>query len=186
MLANPHTPTFQYDPFTGHFSREEHDCQAIAQRRRFVLFCPSHTPSCQQLLTSVCVHLKNEKRDAILAARKAKTVGIAFSTLGRQASKTTLGLIERLVAGAGKECMVVLMDDLSPQALARYRGIDVWVQMACPRLSLDWSTEGYTTPLLTTHEAVVAFSPAERNTDVDYFIPMDNWALGDSHYRQYV
>lgn len=40
MLANPHTPTVQYDPFTGHFSREEHDCQAIAQRRRFV-FCSS-------------------------------------------------------------------------------------------------------------------------------------------------
>ena len=158
MLANPHTPTFQYDPFTKHFSREEHDCQAIAQRRRA----------------------------AILAARAARTVGIAFSTLGRQASKTTLALIERLVAAAGKESMVVLMDDLSPQALARYRGIDVWVQMACPRLSLDWSTEGYTTPLLTTHEAVVAFSPAERGTDVDYFIPMDNWALGDSHYRQYV
>ena len=124
--------------------------------------------------------------DAIIAARKAKTVGIAFSTLGRQASKTTLSIIEKLIAAAGKESILVLMDDLSPQALASYSGIDVWVQMACPRLSLDWSTEGYTTPLLTTHEAMVAFSSSEKNVEIDYFIPMDNWAHVDSHYRQYV
>ena len=127
-----------------------------------------------------------DNSDAILAARKAQIVGIAFSTLGRQASKTTLSIIEKLIAAAGKTSMLVLMDDLSPQALARYKGIDVWVQMACPRLSLDWSTEGYTTPLLTTHEAMVAFSPEEKDKDVDYFIPMDNWAHVDSHYRQYV
>ena len=97
-----------------------------------------------------------------------------------------MGIIERLATAAGKECLLVLMDDLSPQALGSYRGIDVWVQMACPRLSLDWSTEGYTTPLLTTHEAMVAFAPEKpRAADVEYFVPMDNWAHVDSHYRQY-
>ena len=125
------------------------------------------------------------RREYILQARKANVVGIAFSTLGRQASKTTLGNIEKLITSCGKTPFVALLDDLSPQALATYKGIDVWVQMACPRLSLDWSEEGYTTPLLTTHEAVIAFSNNGEDPIPDYFIPMDNWASNDSHYRQY-
>ena len=156
-FANPHTPTYRYDPTTEHFSSEPHDCLMFAARRR----------------------------EYILQARKAHVVGIAFSTLGRQASKTTLGNIERLVAECRKTVFVALMDDLSPQALATYEGVDIWVQMACPRLSLDWSEEGYTTPLLTTHEAVIAFGNGGRDPVPDYFIPMDNWAAKDSHYRQY-
>jgi len=185
-MANPNTPTYRYDPFTKHFSHEVLDCKVLAERRRFVLNTHTTTTTTTHF-NFIFIFFLNFFycfRDAILSARKAKTVGIAFSTLGRQASKTTLSIIEKLIVSAGKESILVLLDDVSPQALANYKGIDVWVQMACPRLSLDWSTEGYTTPLLTTHEAMVAFSPSE--TDVDYFIPMDNWAHVDSHYRQYV
>lgn len=40
------------------------------------------------------------------------------------------------------------------------KGIDCWVQIACPRLSIDWGS-GYSRPLLTCYEAFVALGEAE-------------------------
>ena len=40
------------------------------------------------------------------------------------------------------------------------KSIDCWVQIACPRLSIDWGT-GFTTPLITCYEAFVALGAAE-------------------------
>lgn len=40
------------------------------------------------------------------------------------------------------------------------KGIDCWIQIACPRLSIDWGS-GYSRPLLTCYEAFVALGEAE-------------------------
>merc|ERR1712048_712441 len=32
----------------------------------------------------------------------------------------------------------VLSSEVSPERLALFRDVDAWVQVACPRLSLDW------------------------------------------------
>ena len=42
------------------------------------------------------------------------------------------------------------------------KSIDCWVQIACPRLSIDWGT-GFTAPLITCYEAFVALGAAEWN-----------------------
>lgn len=38
--------------------------------------------------------------------------------------------------------------------------VDCWVQIACPRLSIDWGTS-YLKPLLTCYEAFVALGEVE-------------------------
>ena len=38
--------------------------------------------------------------------------------------------------------------------------VDVWVQVACPRLSIDWG-EGFSKPTLTPYEALVALGEAQ-------------------------
>ena len=38
--------------------------------------------------------------------------------------------------------------------LASFTDVDAWIQVACPRLSLDWG-EGFSAPLLTPYEAEV-------------------------------
>lgn len=50
---------------------------------------------------------------------------------------------------------VILLSEVSPTKLARFRGIQAWVQIACPRLSIDWG-DGFQTPTLTPYEALVA------------------------------
>ena len=72
---------------------------------------------------------------------------------------------------------------MSPQKLALIsRGIDAFVQIACPRLSIDWG-EDFDRPVLTPYEAEVALgglqpwwelegrAPGEANTPypMDYY-----------------
>lgn len=121
-------------------------------------------------------------REAMKQAREAKLVGIAVSTLGRQASKTTLRQIEGLLAECGVDYITVLMDDVSPVTLAKFTDVEAWIQMACPRLSLDWAS-GFSTPILTTHEAIQTFDPSNSKQEWTS-VPMDNWASGPNHYRQ--
>jgi 2-(3-amino-3-carboxypropyl)histidine synthase len=49
----------------------------------------------------------------------------------------------------------VLLSEVSPPKLASIAGVDAWVQVACPRLSIDWG-EGFGLPTLTPYEALVA------------------------------
>ena len=49
----------------------------------------------------------------------------------------------------------VLLSEVAPHKLALMGGVEVWVQIACPRLSIDWG-EGFAKPTLTPYEALVA------------------------------
>ena len=44
--------------------------------------------------------------------------------------------------------------------MQKMRNVDCWVQIACPRLSIDWGGS-YTKPLLTCYEAFVALEATE-------------------------
>lgn len=51
---------------------------------------------------------------------------------------------------------MVLLSEVSPAKLAALSpGVDTWVQVACPRLSIDWG-EGFAQPTLNPYEAFVA------------------------------
>lgn len=49
----------------------------------------------------------------------------------------------------------VLLSEVTPWKLEMMEGVDAWVQVACPRLSIDWG-EGFQKPTLTPYEAMVA------------------------------
>ena len=57
--------------------------------------------------------------------------------------------------------------------------VDAWIQIACPRLSIDWGM-AFSKPLLTPFEASVALGNAKLAVDSEY--PMDfyaNQSLGE-------
>ena len=54
----------------------------------------------------------------------------------------------------------MLLSEVTPQKLDMMSEVDVWVQVACPRLSIDWG-EGFGKPTLTPYEALVALGEAE-------------------------
>jgi hypothetical protein len=89
-------------------------------------------------------------------------------------------LLDRL-REAGKDFFVMLLSEVFPQKLSLLSAsVDVWIQVSCPRLSIDWGT-AFDKPLLTPYEAHVALA-AEEWREV---YPMDYYAQGSGAWTNY-
>jgi 2-(3-amino-3-carboxypropyl)histidine synthase len=47
--------------------------------------------------------------------------------------------------------VTVLLSEIFPEKLMLFSDVDAWVQIACPRLSIDWG-HAFSRPLLTPYE----------------------------------
>jgi 2-(3-amino-3-carboxypropyl)histidine synthase len=56
-------------------------------------------------------------------------------TLGRQGNPHVVAHVTSLLKAAGKSSVPVLLSEITPQKLAKFEGIDAWVQIACPRVA---------------------------------------------------
>ena len=132
MISNPSVPAYCYNPYSKSFTREyyEHD-----------------------------VMLKTRK-DAIAKAASAQRFGIILGSLGRQGSPNILTHLQDLIKKQGKECVVVLLSEIFPEKLKLFTDVDAWIQIACPRLSIDWGSS-FQKPLLTPFEAAVCLREVE-------------------------
>jgi 2-(3-amino-3-carboxypropyl)histidine synthase len=70
---------------------------------------------------------------------------------------------------------VILLSEIFPQKLSLFgTSIDAWVQVACPRLSIDWGA-AFEKPLLTPFELNVALDTNLQLTKNGHY-PMDYYA----------
>jgi 2-(3-amino-3-carboxypropyl)histidine synthase len=67
---------------------------------------------------------------------------------------------------------VVFMSEIFPQKLEKFPQIDTWIQIACPRLSIDWGHH-FPKPLLSTYEAFALFNEAKFPESNQDRYPMD-------------
>ncbi|PTB59412.1 hypothetical protein M431DRAFT_491018 [Trichoderma harzianum CBS 226.95] len=127
MIHNPAIPAYRYDPYSRKLTRETygHD------------------------------EMQSVRRSAIQTARKARRWGLILGSLGRQGNPHTLALIERELAERGIPKIDLLLSEIFPGKLAMMSDVECWVQVACPRLSIDWGY-AFPRPLLTPYEALVA------------------------------
>jgi len=96
----------------------------------------------------------------------------------------------------GREYVVLLISEMNPAKMAALKGLDAFVQIACPRLSIDWGEE-FERPVLTPYEAEVALdnvdpwwltpgvAPGEENTPypMDYYA-RDGGTWSSSYHKQ--
>ncbi|XP_058436063.1 2-(3-amino-3-carboxypropyl)histidine synthase subunit 1 isoform X3 [Marmota monax] len=143
MIANPNVPAYRYDPYSKVLSREHYDHQCMQTTRQ----------------------------EAIATARSAKSWGLILGTLGRQGSPKILEYLESQLQALGLPFVRLLLSEIFPSKLNLLPEVDVWVQVACPRLSIDWGT-AFSKPLLTPYEAAVAL----RNISWQQPYPMDFYA----------
>jgi 2-(3-amino-3-carboxypropyl)histidine synthase len=128
MIANPRIKAFRYDPYMGSLFLEEYDHKGM----------------------------KESRRNAIEKARKAKNWGIVLGTLGRQGNPRILYRLEKKMKEKHMNFTVILMSEISPIRVSLFGdSIDAWIQIACPRLSIDWG-DAFKKPLLTPFEAEIA------------------------------
>ena len=171
MLANPSLPAFRYDPYARALSEEVYDHAGMRRARAGAVRAARATLPA--------------RGGGGGGAAPPVAWGLALSTLGRQASST--GLVARLrraMAARGVEAVTVLLSEVTPDKLRALSGggggrgraskqqpgdaaaaqsagpgVAAWVQVACPRLSIDWGA-GFSQPTLTPYEALVALGVA--------------------------
>ncbi|XP_046963897.1 2-(3-amino-3-carboxypropyl)histidine synthase subunit 1 [Vanessa cardui] len=150
MIANPNIPAYKYDPYDKKFTSETYDHQLMQENR------------------------KNHVR----IAENASEFGLILGTLGRQGSTKVLGNLEKQIQNSGKKYVKILLSEIFPSKLALF-SLGAFVQVACPRLSIDWGT-AFPKPLLTPYEFSVSLGNSKWLKD-DGTYPMDfysNESLG--------
>merc|ERR1719189_2632019 len=136
MIANPHLNAYRYDPYSKVFSQEYYDHDLM----------------------------KANRHGAIVKAAEADTWGLVLGTLGRQGSPPVLEHLAARARAAGKQTVTVLLSEIFPQKLALMSSVGAWVQVACPRLSIDWGLS-FPAPILSPYEAAVALKQTEWRRD---------------------
>lgn len=126
MIHNPSIPAYRYDPYSRRLTHETYDHD--------------------QLLT--------DRSKALVEARKAKKWGLILGSLGRQGNPHTMSMIENHLRERGITWVNLLLSEIFPGKLAMMPDVECWVQVACPRLSIDWGY-AFPRPLLTPYEALV-------------------------------
>merc|ERR1719235_1632641 len=147
MIANSAVAAYRYDPYAKVFSKEGYDIDRMKATRKAV----------------------------IDQARGAKTFGLIIGTLGRQGSTSVASTLLQQFKDVNKTVITVLLSEIFPAKLELMHDVDAWVQIACPRLSIDWGT-AFKKPLLTPYEASVALASTEWRESY----PMDFYASKDS------
>jgi 2-(3-amino-3-carboxypropyl)histidine synthase len=151
MIHNPELPAYRYDPYSRKLTRESYDHGELYKLRK----------------------------QAIITARKAKKWGLILGTLGRQGNPHTLDKVERLCEERGIAVVQLALSEIFPGKLALMDDVGAWVQVACPRLSIDWGY-AFPKPLLSPYEALVALDNSdpkwmqEQDSGTNY--PMDYYA----------
>ena len=87
-----------------------------------------------------------------------------------QGNVSTVDRMERNLLAAGKTVVKIILSEIFPQKLSMFDEIDAFVQVACPRLSIDWGY-AFNKPLLTPYEANVLMGKDVMFNE-DYY-PMD-------------
>lgn len=142
MIHNPTIPAYRYDPYSRKLTHETY----------------SHD------------EMKDLRKDAIRTAKTAKKWGLILGSLGRQGNPHTMAKIEHTLKQKGIPFVNLLLSEIFPGKLALMKDVECWVQVACPRLSIDWGY-AFPRPLLTPYEALIALEQMEGWGDGAY--PMD-------------
>lgn len=144
MIHNPDVSAFLYNPYAKTLTSESYDT----------------------------VKMKSLRRDAITRAQKATRWGVILGTLGRQGSPAILRHVKTMLRKRRCGYFVILMSEIFPAKLKLFgERVDAWVQIACPRLSIDWGHH-FEKPLLSAYEFEVAMkgmSEFRERYPMDYY-----------------
>eukprot|EP00467_Chlorarachnion_reptans_P016052 CAMPEP_0114500442 /NCGR_PEP_ID=MMETSP0109-20121206/7964_1 /TAXON_ID=29199 /ORGANISM="Chlorarachnion reptans, Strain CCCM449" /LENGTH=379 /DNA_ID=CAMNT_0001678099 /DNA_START=310 /DNA_END=1450 /DNA_ORIENTATION=+ len=153
MLHNLHVRQFlRYDPYTKVLSPSNYPARKIVQSRR----------------------------EMIEKARESRRWGIIHGVLGRQGNSGIVDRLECLFRKSGVNYLKLPAPEITPRIFDAFPQIQSWVQVACPRLAIDWGKEYTSKPLLTPYEAFKALDGVSNNGESkenrEEIYPMDYYA----------
>jgi diphthamide biosynthesis enzyme Dph1/Dph2-like protein len=153
MIHNPSIPAYRYDPYSKVLSRQHYDHDDMKATRRAAT-----------------------EAAAEVAAQRGK-FGLILGTLGRQGNPRILDRLKALFEEHQIPTVTLLLSEIFPGKLEMFTEVECWVQVACPRLSIDWG-QAYSQPLLTPYEAEVALGRVAWRE----LYPMDYYARDEKGF----
>ena len=137
MIQNPSFTFYQYNPFNHRFTIEEYDNKSM----------------------------KAIRFDQIEKFKKAKYFGIIFGTLGRQGNPSILKRLCALLDKFDKKYVIIKLNEITQNKIINYNKCECFIQIACPRLSIDWSDQ-FSKPMLTPYEIFLALDQEKLENGV--------------------
>jgi len=122
-------------------------------------------------VTEFANKLKRKATLAIYKAAEAKTFGVIVGLKEGQLSKLTALKFKRELEKEGKEVQLFALTDITNERLRNLKGIDAFIQVACPRISTD---NHFDKPLLSTPQAT-ALLKILRNESIDEYLQIPHW-----------
>lgn len=139
MIQNPDKKFFRYCPATKTLHQEHHDYSEFRAIRR----------------------------DKQAAARECSSFLVIFGTLGRQGGSLILDRVIRSLQQQSRPYTVAYLSELDEELLAHLAPSTAVVEIACPRLAIDWGST-FAPPILTPFEYFTLEAPAP-NYPMDYY-----------------
>jgi 2-(3-amino-3-carboxypropyl)histidine synthase len=152
MIANAHLTFYQYNPFLKVLTLEKYDVE---------------------LMKSIRLKMIN-------SCRSAKTIGIIFGILGRQGNPDILSNIKKILENKNINYSIILLSEITDHKLMQYSECECFVQIACPRISIDWGSY-FTKPVITPYEAFVVWGDVEWRDQY----PMDFYSYEGGEWSNY-
>ncbi len=122
-------------------------------------------------ITEFANKLKRKATLAIYKAAEAKTFGIIVGLKEGQLSKLTALKFKRELEKEGKEVQLFALTDITNERLRNIKGIDAFIQVACPRISTD---NQFDKPVLSTPQAN-ALLKVLRNESIEGYLQIPHW-----------
>jgi len=122
-------------------------------------------------VTEFANKLQRKATLAIYKASEAKTFGIIVGLKEGQLSKLTALKFKRELEKEGKEVQLFALTNITNERLQNFKGIDAFIQVACPRISTD---NQFDKPLLSTPQAT-ALLKILRNESIDGYLQIPHW-----------
>ena len=108
---------------------------------------------------------------AIYKAVDAKTFGVIIGLKEGQLSKLTALKFKKELEKEGKRVHLIALTDITNDRLKNLKGIDAFVQVACPRISTD---NQFDKPVLSTPQAM-ALLKVLRNEEIGDYFQISHW-----------
>jgi 2-(3-amino-3-carboxypropyl)histidine synthase len=108
---------------------------------------------------------------AVYKAAEAETFGIIVGLKEGQFSKTTALKFRKELEKAGKKVQLFALTEITDDRLGNLKGIDAFIQVACPRISTD---NHFHKPVLSTPQAN-ALLKLLKNETIEGFLQIPHW-----------
>lgn len=122
-------------------------------------------------VTEFAQMLQRKATLSIYKAAEAKTFGIIVGLKEGQISKTTILKFKRELEKEGKAVQLFALTDITNERLRNLKGIDAFIQVACPRISTD---NQFDKPVLSTPQAN-ALLKILRNESIEDYLQIPHW-----------